>query len=212
MSTLSQDPLTKYLVKYTTKHGFKLHKLVDFKDVLSLIALSEDFKKYSVQAYISNKPIQNSMIQGLSNNLNWILSEVPEKSRLPALIIFLSAIFGFALYDHDFRAAAKHYKKEFLHTLLFNDILKPVFVNKNYTNLLLNALRIDMQIQRTNDIDDLLANLSETFYEYRKELYKTFAQRIQCYKEELIANVMHPSRLQKMLDSGMSLDEVLDLY
>jgi hypothetical protein len=212
MSNLSQDPLTKNLVKFCKNNEYPLHKRLDFKNILAILNLSEEFKKYSMQA--SN---QNPVIHTLSINFNWILSEMAEKKRLIALFYFLTYIVQNMQMDLEFRAASEHYGKEFLYTILKNDVLKPIIANKDYTNLVLKALCIDFEMHSNEDIqipaiDNFFTNLSQTFYEIRKEIYKTFAQRIQPYKEELIANVMHPTRLQKMLDSGMDLDEVLDLY
>lgn len=217
MSTLSQDPLTKNLVKFCIEpNKIKVHKMIDFKDIISLIALSEDFKRYSIEAYHSNISIKNSTMQGLSNNLWHILFGLKESHYLPALLLFLSSFVDYLTYDNYFREAASHYGKDFVYTLLKNDLLKHYYANKNYTDLLINSIRINTKNKRNSEtsafIDSFLENLSQTFYEYRKELYKQYALKIQPYKQELIANVMHPARLQKMLDSGMDLDEVLNLY
>jgi hypothetical protein len=217
MSNLSQDPLTKHLVKFCKNAEYHLHKHLAFKNILSIISLVEEFKKYSIQAYISEKPIQNPVIHTLSISFNWILSEIPENKRLTALFYFLTHVTQYIQMDLDFRSASEYYGKDFLVTFLKNDVLKPIIVNKDYTTLIIKALYIDFEIQNDQDIqipsiDNFFTNLSQTFYEIRKEIYKTFAQRIQPYKEELIANVMHPSRIQKMLDSGLDLDQIMEIY
>ena len=40
--------------------------------------------------------------------------------------------------------------------------------------------------------------------------YKRLKERCNMYKEELIQFTMHPSRIQKLLDMGLSIDELDD--
>jgi hypothetical protein len=48
-------------------------------------------------------------------------------------------------------------------------------------------------------------NIFEIEHEYH---YEEIRKRCLIYKEELIQKTMHPSRIQKLLDSGISIDEL----
>ena len=69
-------------------------------------------------------------------------------------------------------------------------------------------------LQKNLDTKDLiyliLSNPSIIDFEYQYE-YVTIKERCLIYKEELIQKAFHPSRIQKYLDMGISIDE-LDNY
>jgi hypothetical protein len=94
---------------------------------------------------------------------------------------------------------------------------KPIIINKNYTDLLMKAIHIDMMILNDGEpllepVESFIKNLYPVFEDIRKEIYTDLSKKIQPLKQELITTVMNPNKLQKMLDSGMELDEVIAIY
>jgi hypothetical protein len=216
MDSLSQDPLAECLVKFCKKPYNPLNYL-DFHDILAVNVLAQDFRKYSIMALQTQKPIQNPVMRGLADRFKWLLEKNAADRSLIILFCFISDVVTYLNHDDEFGRAAILYNKEFMRSFLSLECLRSFIVNRNYTDLLLQTIHIDLEIKTDGDlhaaaINNFLDDFVLLAYDLRKTYYEMFSQRIQCYKEELIASVMHPSRIQKLLDSGLDLDQIMEIY
>jgi hypothetical protein len=185
--------------------------------VLSIVAITEDYRKFSVQACVSEKPINNPVTRGLAQKLNWILKENDETKHLLLIFQMLSGMIQYLELDIDFRRASNHFQKDIMLPMLNIDTFTPFILNKKYTDLLIKALYVDINILNDGELylaatEKFMKNLYLLFEDLRKEKYSDLSKRIQPLKEELIAAVMHPSRIEKMIESGISLEEITAIY
>lgn len=216
MKDLSQDPLTKYLVKFCEK-GYHVLKQLKFNDVLTLATITEDFRKISTQACVCKTPICNPSTIDLGYKLSNMIQQVGESKCLIVIFQTLSVLIQYIELDIDFRKTSSHFQKDLLLPLLNIDAFMPFVVNKKYTDLIIEALYVDLSILHDGElylaaVENFMKNLDLLFADLRKEKYKELSKKIQPLKGELVAAVMHPSRIEKMIDSGVSVEEIEAVY
>ena len=135
------------------------------------------------------------------------------------IIIFqiLSVLIQYIELDIYFRKTSSHFQKDLLLPLLNIDAFTAFVLNKKYTDLLIKALHIDLTILHDGEdvsepVDTFMQNLDLLFEDLRKQKYIDLSKKIQPLKADLLATVMHPSRIEKMMESGVSIEEIEAVY
>lgn len=98
--------------------------------------------------------------------------------------------------------------------LLTNNENAGHIIEKNLDKINWNLLTINQGV--INILENNQDKITDWFYLSKNSNiftynYELLEKRISCFKEELIANVNHPRRIKKLLNSGLSIEELCEL-
>jgi hypothetical protein len=216
MTDFSQDPLTKYLVRFN-KNPDKLVKYLSVKVILNILGNVEELKKHIIEKYKTQSTLDYQIIKRYSIEFNFIIEGLKEEYRILALLYYLSDILVQLEINVEFRKAYNFYKDNMC-IILYCETLNPFIIQKKYIDFVIDSLCIyhkdyvrtldHMAFLEEKELNVFYTHIKNTFDIVRRKIYDSFGQRIHCFKEELVANVLHPSRIEKLLDLGISIDDI----
>lgn len=189
--TFLRNPLTKRLVSYARD------------EARTPLYICLEFEEFMPTNFCYSKCITNEMIKKY-NSIKDDIDEFAyflETTTLDS--IFLCITFFLSEYLREIKVFAE--LPTFIHLFCENPYISSCLLDRDETDLILYALtleQIHIEGVSEEEMDHRMDLLAVKFYEVRKESRKRIKERMNIYKEELMAAAWHPRRVERLLDQG----------
>lgn len=209
-SHASKEAATEHLVKFCKCEETHLIKHIRFEEYMKLL----NYLNQYVIAYSSTSvKKKQDALNNISAEFEMNLVETSESKHLILLTLFFGEFMKSVIVDSEF-GDADH--SQFWKSLASQPTLGAILKNKRYTSLILYALYIiidsEFEEEYEHTFDEFMETLGQEFYMLHREELDMAKERIEPIKEEIIATACHPSRLQRWIDMGYSIEEIEEFY
>jgi hypothetical protein len=191
--TFLRNPLTNRLVLYARDEArIPLYISLDFEEFMPT--------NFCYSKCVTNESIHNydSMERSIEEFAYFLETNNP-KSILLCITFFLSE------YLRETKVFKQNELPEFIQLFCDNSFIASCLLDRDETDLILYALTLE-QIHidgvPEEEMDHRMDLLAQKFYEVRKESRRRIKERMDIIKEELMAAVWHPRRVERMLEEG----------
>jgi hypothetical protein len=168
MQVILQDPYTmEFANSYNDSHKI-FYKLKE-ENVETIIGCADSFIHYSIQALSNKTPIN---IKEIGKTLNALIQNQPASNHLLVIHLFLYSVMHKIHNLPMFRSVIKHFQKDLLYPILSIPSLMPLVKNKNYTDILIQTISLDLNSynydNKLESAQIFIKNIEDVFEDLRK--------------------------------------------
>jgi hypothetical protein len=201
MADRREPQLTQRLVTFCEEKHYPLCSLIRFEEYQSIVhfhtVFLEEVKKGCLYNYEEAK-----------DTFIYTLKSAPEEKRLVLLTLF------FALFLHELSIRTSRMRNiirssdtfTYLQDLLEDPDIQLYSLNKEYTSLIMKSLYIEQEVIESETTEEahheFLLNLELTMNKAYRLDWSSIRERMNLVKEELMAAVWHPRRVERWLEQG----------